>query len=438
MARAIPPGVLSALDRIYRRLLVVYPAEHRREYGSLMAQAFCDLCRDAYRRGGTLGLTRLLVHILMDLAATAAIEHLDALRKGGLMKMQKHLCSPISWTKAGLAVLPGLLIVGRSSGLFRQIFGWRIQRALEQNDLIPVYIVLGIVIAGFILERRLAVWSFPALGLLLFGTLGWLWEWIFTTFVAPFTDPRNRFWQVAPPILKLAVFAAIAALAVYQVYKQHGIHIPRSGWVLIGLMILVTVSHTIIGAITDRSPNKWTALLALLPLQLWWMGLILLPIAIGLPLARRSGLLAGLMVVAAEFILVDGILDPDYAILIWTSDQKAEIVLSYIPALFLLVVSPIWVLRSRSTHERVWGLLLPTFIALVSADVIRSIVLRGTPAEYSIYAWLTGSVATAQLLIALALAAVMYHWSERQGPAADSQESREASSDRLTTAIART
>ena len=43
MPRAVPPRVLSISDRIYRMLLVVYPAEHRREYGSLMAQAFCDL-----------------------------------------------------------------------------------------------------------------------------------------------------------------------------------------------------------------------------------------------------------------------------------------------------------------------------------------------------------------------------------------------------------
>lgn len=354
------------------------------------------------------------------------------------MKMQKRLFSPIPWTKVGLAILPGLFTVGVRSGLFRQVFGWRIQRALEQNDLIPVYIVLGIVIAGFILERRLAVWSFPALGLLLFEALGWPWEWIFTTFVAPFADPRNRFWQIAPPILKLAILAAIAALAVYWVYKQHGLHIPRLGQVLLGLMILVTVSHAIIGAITDRSPNKWTALLALLPLQLWWMGLILSPIAIGLPLARRNGLLAGLIVVAAEFVLVDGILDPDYAILIWTSNQKAEIVLSCLPALFFLVASPIWVLRSRSTNGRVSGLLLPAFIALVSADVIRSIVLRGTPAGYSMDMWLTRGVATAQILITSALVAVMYHWPERQSPAADIQEGKETLSDRSTTATART
>ena len=62
-------------------------------------------------------------------------------------------------------------------------------------------------------------------------------------------------------------------------------------------------------------------------------------------------------------------------------------------------------------------------------------MLRGTPAGYSMDMWLTGGVATAQLLIALALAAVMYHWPERQGPAAaDIQEGREASSGKSTTA----
>jgi len=322
-----------------------------------------------------------------------------------------------------------LLTVGVRSGLFRQVFSWRIQRALEQNDLIPVYIVLGIAIAGFILERRPAMWSFPALGILLFEARGW----IFT----PFADQASPFWQVAGPLLPLAVLAAIAAVAVYRVYKQHGIHIPQLGWVLLCLMILVSVAFVIVGAITDRNPNKWTSLLAHLPLVLWWMGFILLPAAIGLPLARRDGILAGLILVAFEFVLVDEILDPTYHIRFWAyctpnaKLEQAKIVLSYLPTIFFLIVTPIWVLRSPSTRGRGLGLILPPFIALVSTDVISSIALRGTSAEYSIDTWLIHGVSTAQLLIPLALAAVMYHWLERQGPTAvNAQEDRETLSDR--------
>lgn len=351
--------------------------------------------------------------------------------------MQNRSFPPTSWVKVALAILPGLFIVGTRSGLFRRVFGLENWPALGQNDLIPVYITLGIVVAGLIVERRPAVWSFPALGLLLFSAPGWL-----LTLFARFGDPRSPFWQVAPPYLMLAALAAIAALAVYRVFKQHSLHIPRSGGVLLGLMILVGMGGAIVGAITVLNPDRLRSFMAHLPLELWWTGLLLLPVAIGLPLARRDGLLAGLVLVAFQFVLVDEIFDPTYSVDFWAYWEpsaildQARIVLFYLPALFFLVIAPIWVLRSRSTRGRVLGLLLPPFVALVSTDVIESVALRGTPAEYSINLWLTHSVSTAQFLIPLALAAVMYHWIERQSPAADTQQSREALKTEATTATA--
>jgi hypothetical protein len=67
------------------------------------------------------------------------------------------------------------------------------------------------------------------------------------------------------------------------------------------------------------------------------MGLILLPVAIGLPLARRDGILVGLIVVVFEFVLVDEIFDPTYSVGFWAYWEpsaildKAKIVLSYLP-----------------------------------------------------------------------------------------------------------
>jgi len=219
--------------------------------------------------------------------------------------------------------------------------------------------------------------------------------------------------------------------------SQHSLHIPRSGWALLGLMILVGVAGAIVGAITGRSPNKWMAFVAHLPLQLWWTGLILSPAAIGLPLARRDGLLAGLVPVAFQFILVDEILDPTYSTSFWAYWapsailDKAKIVLSYLPALFFLVITPIWMLRSRSTRGRVLGMLLPPFVALVSTDVIASFALRGTLGGYSIGSLLNHSVSTAQFLMALALAAVIYHWIECQGLTKDSDLSEGQSTPAL-------
>jgi hypothetical protein len=351
--------------------------------------------------------------------------------------MQNRSSVPTSWAKVGLAILPGLFIVGTRGGLFGRVFRLEDWLAPGQLDLIPVFITLGIVVAGLVVERRPAVWSFSALGLLLFSAPGWS-----LTLSARLGDPRSPFWQVAPPYLMLAALAAIAALAAYRVFQQHGLHIPRSGWALLGLTALVGVVGAVVGATTDQGPDKWMAFAGHLPFELWWTGLLLAPVVIGLPLARRDGICAGLVVAAFEFVLVDEILDPTYSVGFWAhwapsgALELAEVVLSYLPALFFLVVTPAWVLCSRSTRGRVSGLILPPLIGLVCTDVIESIALRGTQAEYSVNLWLTHGVSTAQLLTSLALAAVMYHWIERQGPAADTQDGRETTSGKATTATA--
>lgn len=335
--------------------------------------------------------------------------------------VQSRSTVPTGWMKVGLAILPGLFIVGTRSGLFGRFFGLENWQALSQNDLTLPSIALGIFVAGLIVERRPAVWSFPALGMLLF----WAPVWILAPF-ARLGDPRSRFWQVASSWLSLAVLAAVAALAAYQVFRREGLRIPRSGWVLLGLTILMGMVGTVTGAITDRNPVKWASFLAMLPVELWSTALLLLPAVVGLPLARRSGLLAGVILVAFEFILVDEILDPTYRVNIWAYWEpsaildRANVVLSYLPALFFLVVTPIWVFRSRSTRGQIVGLLLPPLIALVGTDVIETIALRGTSAEYPIRVWLTRSVLTARFLIVLVLAAVMYDWLARQGPTEES------------------
>jgi len=174
-------------------------------------------------------------------------------------------------------------------------------------------------------------------------------------------------------------------------------------------MILVTMAGVITSTIRDGSANKWAALSVMLPGTLLLMGVILLPVAIGLPLARRDGLLAGLVVVAADFVLVDWILDPAYGLVLLASNPTIVTLVSVIPAVFLLVVSPIWVLACGSTRGRVLGLLLPVFVALVSVEII-----SGSVRPYYLH-WLTRAIESAQFLTALALAAVTYHWIGHQG-----------------------
>ncbi len=375
--------VFSASPKLYQILLVAYPAEHRREYGPLMAQLFRDLCRDTYQRSGLLGLVGVWIPTLWDLVKTAASEHIDVLRKGSLPQMQNHPLIPVSWLRVGLAILPGLLVIGTRSGFFEDMLGRRISQVLEPNGLLVLCALL--IVTGLVLGRKLVAWSFPALGILLFGV-----------------------WWLVPPV---------AAFGVYQVYKQKGLRIPRSGKIILCLLGLVFAADFILSVLSDHNPEKLAAIVAGLSPLLLWIGLLLLPIAIGLPLAQREGLLAGLFIVAAEFILFFEIFDPSYALGMWTSNQALIVAAEVVPAVGFLVVVPIWIMRSRSTHGRIWGLLLPVFAALIGTEAI-----SGTVRPYYTGIWLTRAIGIAQFLATLALAVVLYVMNRQDGSPTPNQE----------------
>lgn len=69
------PRLLVLSERIYRALLVLYPADFRHEYGELMTQVFRDSCRDLYRQGKIGKLFTWWAVTLFDLLKTALAEH---------------------------------------------------------------------------------------------------------------------------------------------------------------------------------------------------------------------------------------------------------------------------------------------------------------------------------------------------------------------------
>ncbi|HJT57179.1 MAG TPA: DUF1835 domain-containing protein [Ktedonobacteraceae bacterium] len=71
--------IIAISERFYRRLLVVYPATFRRQYGSQMMQVFLDCCRAAYQKRGSWGVLRLWIFMLGDLLTNAIAEQLSML-----------------------------------------------------------------------------------------------------------------------------------------------------------------------------------------------------------------------------------------------------------------------------------------------------------------------------------------------------------------------
>jgi hypothetical protein len=309
--------------------------------------------------------------------------------------MQNRSFVPISWGKVGLAILPGLFAFGTS---------W----VIEAKDLVPIAglgLCVLLSVLGLIRERRVPIWTFITLGVL------------FSLLIRPI-------WLLLglPGLL-----AAIAGL-IWVTHRKRAVHFPRSIWILLRLMILV-------GIVGVVGSGLWVLL---------GDGAMLFVIAVGLLLAKRSGLSAGLFVAAAGFILWEEILDLTYCL--WKAPYG--IVMVAILALLLLIVSPIWVLRSRSARGQVWGLLLPAFVALVSVTMIDAIVrtdpsvldrvvniraivpstagpwcgvgVRGK--ENLVPLLVKNNIDAAQLFIGMVLAVALYHWIEHRGQAADNNQ----------------
>ncbi len=91
-------------DRIYRLLLMAYPAQHRREYGDPMTQLFRDrLIHD----GGGFRSLAVWAHTIVDLMRTAPHERREARLSADPMtgRIRSRLAGFLIWPAIGVAGL---------------------------------------------------------------------------------------------------------------------------------------------------------------------------------------------------------------------------------------------------------------------------------------------------------------------------------------------
>lgn len=74
MNKLTPTHWIALVEHLYGALLILYPAEYRREYGVLMQQVFRDVCRDKLRRAGVMGVFLWWCTTLLDLTVTVIEE----------------------------------------------------------------------------------------------------------------------------------------------------------------------------------------------------------------------------------------------------------------------------------------------------------------------------------------------------------------------------
>lgn len=307
------------------------------------------------------------------------------------------------WSRIGLGVLPELWIV------FHQCrpVDWI---SIEVSSIVLLLISLSVIGIGYALDHRLSSWSLPALGALLW--IGGEWSWrlhpiqvgvVAALYELPFeVSPRIHFWVLLSGYLTILVL--IPCLAFYLAHKKSGLHIPRSGWWILGLLILVGLIHICLYTF----PHPWLS-----SRTVFKISFILTFVAVG-PLLGEKGVAAALFVVCCEPLWIESFLNPTHTVLAHQLESPdtilnlASILLSVLPALTFLIVIPFGMLRSRSERQQKWWLLLPSACAFAVIEIVRCIALQNTPDRYTAKTWLWVVLAAIQLWLPILLATVLY------------------------------
>ncbi|MDQ3472502.1 MAG: hypothetical protein M3447_02070, partial [Acidobacteriota bacterium] len=105
----------SISPRVYRILLLAYPAQFRCEYGLQMVQVFRDSCRYQRRQETKFGLLQLWLRTFLDLIQTVPHEHLhNPGQERSLMKTLRKDTLAVVGCLAIIVIAFFLLQYGRS------------------------------------------------------------------------------------------------------------------------------------------------------------------------------------------------------------------------------------------------------------------------------------------------------------------------------------
>jgi len=227
MTGAVAERLAAASCGAYRRLLFLYPRDHRRNYGHCMLQLYGDMVRDALATSGVLGLLALWWRTLADLGASLIAEHGRIALSGQWLGRRQYRRAP--WWQVGLAMLPGLarLLCDRTvcGALFTLVPPpWL-------REIAPAALAMTIVAFDLARHRRLSTWSLPSIGLLI-GTLPETTGYAASLFArsAP-TDP------LAGSLLALILAVGVTAGLLTLAQRLQGLDLAHWAWGTVGVLL---------------------------------------------------------------------------------------------------------------------------------------------------------------------------------------------------------
>jgi hypothetical protein len=156
--------------RCYRVLLRLYPEEFRQEFGEQLVQTFRDCYRANCRDQQRLGVLRLWLQIIPDIAQSASAEHFRNGEEHGFMKNWQRQVAAILGCVAIIAFLLFLLTYGRRhevAGILA--FGHVLDAVITAGILGNLIVFILAKLTRFDLLKT-ALWCFLIVNLVLFGT----------------------------------------------------------------------------------------------------------------------------------------------------------------------------------------------------------------------------------------------------------------------------
>ena len=135
--------ILAGSERAYRWLVKIHPKEFRAEHESEMVQHFRDLCREQLGHLSSMRMVGLWGHVFLDLAASAAIEHLRRKKpmntleqdlrwdlRYGVQMFCKHFLWLLKYTS--LALIGGAVAITLAAWIWSGVRIWQKERPVQQ------------------------------------------------------------------------------------------------------------------------------------------------------------------------------------------------------------------------------------------------------------------------------------------------------------------
>lgn len=297
---------------------------------------------------------------------------------------------PLSWNKALLAIIPGLLA---TVGLITTDFSTGMLVGL-------ILLIIFLVSVYWWNHRQLPGWGLMAVGML--TSVGLILASGVIGGLAAIIAGKS-----ANTFVLLILLATLTTLLGFSLRTQR---VPVFVWVLFALIILcqlaVRIKYFILLGVSWSVACQW------LNISLYAAVIaLLIPVVLGQFVAQRYGLLTMLFIIGMIFASFQILIDVNYKV----SDQIGgslgfSAYKALIPVLFT-VIAPLWFLRARSALSRIGGMLTLVGFAVIIDLLVVGLSYAG---ELPLIIWVSFIPYTISILLALVLAYLLYRESGKR------------------------